>query len=208
MGILKPIGKAAKFTTVTMPMSIFGWQLNKRLFFWTRSFWTQSVNPACPQCEEGVLLGQRDTEPVAVIEQGERGTRQRKLYPWVCNHCGYELMEELDQKRVRATAGRLRMERAQSVFSELELAEREAFARRHKIASRIFYVVALLMFANGVRMLATGTSLILTLNWGSFALMFFVFGMKRSYRSWQVMSGHIFESGAARHWFRYEKWLI
>ena len=33
MRFVKPLGKAAKFTAVTMPLSIFGWQLNKRLFF-------------------------------------------------------------------------------------------------------------------------------------------------------------------------------
>lgn len=206
MSIFKPFGKAAKFTFVTVPLSIFGWQLNKGLFFWVRSLWTRSINPACPDCDEGVLLCQRNVE--AVFEQTERGDRPRQLYPWVCNHCGYGLLESLDHKRVREVTGHHRTERARSVFTELELQEREAFSRKHRIASRIFFVASLLTFANSIHMLASGLSMIPTLNWASFSLMFWVFGMKRSYRSWQVMSGHIFEHGAARYWFKHEKWLI
>ena len=45
MRFVKPLGKAAKFTAVTMPLSIFGWQLNKRLFAWVRALWAGSINP-------------------------------------------------------------------------------------------------------------------------------------------------------------------
>ena len=58
MRFVKPLGKAAKFTAVTMPLSIFGWQLNKRLFAWVRALWAGSINPTCPDCDSGILLAQ------------------------------------------------------------------------------------------------------------------------------------------------------
>jgi uncharacterized membrane protein len=206
VSIFKPVGKAAKFTFVTAPLSIFGWQLNKRLFMWLRSFWSRSVNPACPKCDEGVLISQSSVAPV--FDQSEGGERPRQLYPWVCNHCGFAMLETLAPKAVREVAGRLRMERARSVFSELELHERSQFAQKHQVASRIFFGVSALVFIGCIYMIATGASLILSLNWASFAFMFWVFGMKRSFRAWQVLSGHIFEQGAARYWLAHEKWLI
>jgi hypothetical protein len=202
VGILKPVSKTAKFTFVTLPLSVFGWQLNKRLFFWIRSLWTRSVSPACPECDSGILQCQRDAEPM--FAQGDA----RRLYPWVCDHCGYAMLESLDVKRVRDVSGRLRAERARASFSELEIQEREKFAGRHKIASRIFFTVTALLLARSIYMLATGLPVILSLNWASFAFMFFVFGMKRSYRAWQMMTGHIFETGAVLYWLRHGKWLI
>ena len=38
--------------------------------------------------------------------------------------------------------------------------------------------------------------------------MYWVFGMTRSYRAWQVAIGHLFVEGAARHWFSHERWLV
>ena len=206
MSIFKPIGKAAKFTFVTAPLSVFGWQLNKRLFIWIRTFWTRAINPACPQCDSGVLLSQRGAEPV--LEPSENGDRPRRLYPWVCHHCDFGLLASLDPRAVREVVGRHRLARARSTFTALQLAEREEFARKHRLASRMFFGMAAFNFTYFVYMLGSGASLLLALNGAAFALMFWVFGMKRSYRAWQVLSGHIFEQGAARYWFKHEKWLI
>lgn len=204
MSFFKPVGKAAKFALVTVPLSVFGWQLNKGLFSWLRSSWTRSISPACPECDQGALISHLDVEPVF-----ERSNdRPRRLYPWVCNHCGYALLEESSLSRVHEVTRRLRMERAYAAFTDMEQQERNAISRQHKIASRLFFATSGLMFLSTVYMLATGASSMPILNWASFSLMFWVFAMKRSYRAWQVTSGHIFERGAARYWFKHEKWLI
>lgn len=199
MSIFKPVNKAAKFTFVTAPQSIFGWQLNKRLFLWIKSFWTRSVNPSCPECDQGVMLLSSDTEP--------NDGQSNQLHPWVCTHCGYALLES-NVKRVREVVSDHRFERAKEAFSDMELKTREQLARKHRISARIFFLFALLTFMHAIYMVVTGVAWLPTINWAAFSLMFWVFGMKRSYRSWQVISGHIFETGAFGHWFKQEKWLI
>jgi ribosomal protein S27AE len=190
MRFVNRAAKVAKYVTVTMPLSIFGWQLNKGLFAWNRSMWTRTVNPTCPDCDAGVLLAQRQTE----------GGDARPLQAWACNRCGFD--------GTRDAANRHRLARAQIAFGELSLAEREAFGRQHRIASRIFFAAAAVIGAHGIYLLASAAPFIIALNWMSFGMMFWVFGMKKSYRSWQVTTGHIFQDGAARHWFGHEKWLV
>lgn len=110
MSFFKPVGKAAKFAFVTVPASIFGWQMNKRIFQLTRSAWTRTVNPPCPFCDNGVMFIHQDVDPV--YEQDQNDEAPRQLYPWVCTHCGYALLESSDIKRVRETVNQQREVRA------------------------------------------------------------------------------------------------
>lgn len=206
MSIRKPLGKAAKFTFVSIPAGLVGWQLNKGLFFWLRSFWTKSVNPACPECDSGILLCDDKTDQP--LNSGADADHDKtRLYPWVCNRCDYAILETANVNRVREVASARRRERAQASFSHMQMEERLQIARRHKIGARIFYAFALLTFGNFVYMLADGAAIIVAVNWGAFALMFSVFGLKKMYRAWQVTSGHLFESGAFQYWLKHEKWL-
>lgn len=205
MRFVKRAAQAAKYVTVTMPLSMFGWQLNKGLFAWNRSMWTRTINPTCPDCDAGVLLAQRDSP--AILDQTEGGDA-RALQAWACNRCGFGMLAPEGRDGIREIANHHRLARARLQFGELSLAEREAFGRQHRIASRIFFVAATLIGAHGIYLLASAAPLIIALNWLSFAVMFWVFGMKKSYRSWQVTTGHIFQEGAARHWFGHEKWLV
>jgi hypothetical protein len=202
MVIRKPIRKAAKFAFVSIPAGLAGWQLNKHMFMWLRSFWKRSVSPACPECDAGVMLcdNQAESAPDAAGDT-------KRLYPWVCNHCSYAILETADVSQVRAVVTARRNERARAMFSDLQLQERDVLARRHKIGARIFYVFSLLTFINFVHMLATGAAFIVAINWAAFALMFAVFGMKKVYRAWQVTSGQLFKTGAFWHWLKHEKWL-
>lgn len=187
-----------------MPLSMFGWQLNKGLFAWNRSLWTRTVNPTCPDCNAGVLVAQRAP---AILDQTD-GDDARPLQPWVCNHCGFGMLAPEGHNGIREVANRHRLARARVAFGDLSMAEREAFGRQHRIASRIFFTAAAVIGAHGIYLLASAAPLIIAINWLSFAFMFWVFGMKKSYRSWQVTTGHIFQEGAARHWFGHEKWLV
>lgn len=205
MRFVNRAAQAAKYVTVTMPLSMFGWQLNKGLFAWNRSLWTHTVNPTCPDCNAGVLVAQRNAP--AILDQTD-GDDARPLQPWVCNHCGFGLLAPEGHNGIREVANRHRLARARVAFGDLSMAEREAFGRQHRIASRIFFTAAAVIGAHGIYLLASAAPLIIAINWLSFAFMFWVFGMKKSYRSWQVTTGHIFQEGAARHWFGHEKWLV
>lgn len=205
MRFVNRAAQAAKYVTVTMPLSMFGWQLNKGLFAWNRSLWTRTVNPTCPDCNAGVLVAQRNAP--AILDQTD-GDDARPLQPWVCNHCGFGMLAPEGHNGIREVANRHRLARARVAFGDLSMAEREAFGRQHRIASRIFFTAAAVIGTHGIYLLASAAPLIIAINWLSFAFMFWVFGMKKSYRSWQVTTGHIFQDGAARHWFGHEKWLV
>ena len=207
MRFVKPLGKAAKFTAVTMPLSIFGWQLNKRLFAWVRALCAGSINPTCPDCDSGILLAQTDAS--AILDQPVKATdKPQPLYPWACNHCGFTLLAGLDHKHVGEVARRHRFGRARAAFGDLAMQERDGFAGKHRVASRIFFGTSAAMLVGGIYMLASGTSLMIALPWLSFSGMYWIFGMTRSYRAWQVATGHLFVEGAARHWFSHEKWFV
>jgi hypothetical protein len=197
--------RVTKYVTVTMPLSMFGWQLNKGLFEWNRSMWTRTINPKCPDCDAGVLMAQRETP--AILDQIEGGD-SRPLQAWSCNHCGFGMLAPEGRDGIREVANRHRLARARMAFGDLSLAEREAFGRQHRISSRIFFSAATVIGAHGIYLLASAAPLMMALNWLSVAFVFWVLGMKKSYRSWQVTTGHIFQEGAARHWFGHEKWLV
>ncbi len=208
MNIRKPVGKAIKFAFVKIPQGIVGWQLNKQMYGHVRNNWARATSPACPECDAGIMLCD-DSEAPTIVEQNAGAPRKKQelLYPWQCADCGFSLLAPKDAGAVRKIVAQRRAVQAESAFSDMEMAERQAIARRHRIGSRIFLVVALLTFLNFAQMVAFGVSWFVTLNWLSFSLMFAVFGMKKSYRAWQVTSGHVFEEGAFWHWLKHEKWL-
>jgi hypothetical protein len=190
---------------VTVPARVVGWNYNKKIFLWLRGFWTRSVNPACPVCDRGVLLCDHTNGPVREASSPD-GPLQ--LFPWTCCDCGFGLLEVSRASVARETAARLRQQRAQAAFTQLQMEERAKLARGHRIGSRIFYVVAALTFANFVNLLMIGAPILFSINWATFSFMFWVFGMKRAYRAWQVSNGHLFKAGAFWHWFKHGKWLI
>jgi hypothetical protein len=199
------IGKATKFTFVTVPLNVVGWNYNKKLFLWLRAFWTRSVNPDCPECNKGVLICDQNYDPSGHT-QNVKGTQT--LFAWVCTDCNYALLESKNPKVVRNAVAAIRQQQAKAAFSEMEQAELQRLAMGHRRGSRIFYAAALLTFANFARLLSTDAPIMFSTNWLCFAIMFWVFGMKRAYRCWQVSEGHLFQAGAFRHWFKQGKWLI
>ena len=155
----------------------------------------------------GNLLAQ--TEASAILDQPMKATdKPQPLYPWACNHCGFTLLAGLDHKHVGEVARRHRFGRARAAFGDLAMQERAGFAGKHRVASRIFFCTSAAMLVGGIYMLASGTSLMIALPWLSFSGMYWIFGMTRSYRAWQVATGHLFVEGAARHWFSHERWLV
>lgn len=204
MGIWKAGKKAAKFTFVSMPLSILGINQLKMGNRQIADLWKSLSNPVCPECDKGVLVMQGDEGQV--IDQQQDGTT-RHLHPWVCNSCGFAFLEENDVAKVRESAARYRNERVKADLTDMEYAEREKIARGHRLHSRAFFVASTLAAIGFIYMLASGAALLLALNWLSIAFALWVFGMKKSYRSWQVKTGHLFVDGAFWFWFKHEKWL-
>lgn len=200
----KAVGKTARFTFISMPASIFGWNLNKLLFARLRSYWKHTTSPVCPQCDHGFLSC--DTSDSPIIDQADNG-QQRDLYPWQCSHCDFVILGEPNAALIRETCSRIRADYAKTEIDEIEAQEREAISTRHKISSRLFYGFAFLIFLGFLYMTITGASIIVCINWLSFSFMFSVWGLKRSYRAWQILTGHVFEEGAFWYWLKNERWL-
>lgn len=205
MSLLSKAGQATKFIAVTVPLGLIGWNHNRKMFLFLRGFWSRSVNPSCPECERGVLVCDKTAVPTNVKPMGKAA---QQLFPWVCSDCQHTLYEPRNPAGVRDTVSRVKQEQAKAAFTQLELDARERIAKAHRRSSRIFYVAALLTFVNFIRLLMIDAPLMFSMNWACFAFMFWVFGMKRAYRAWQIANGHLFEKGAFAYWFKHGKWLL
>jgi hypothetical protein len=195
--MLKKARQGARFVLVTMPAAVVGWEMNKGLFGWIKSMAVRSFNPPCPQCDKGVL-----------IKNSAGESPDGQLHAWQCNACQHQILAKDDVAEVREISRRMRNDQVRDALSTMDLAERETVSRSRRRASRIFYGMAALLFCTFVWMLATGTSLVIAANWASMSFMFAVFGLKQAYRSWQVLSGHVFQRGSFGYWFRNERWLV
>jgi hypothetical protein len=125
----KPIRKVTKFVFLTVPAGDISWNLSRRLFLWLRSLSVRSVNPACPECNRGVML--REGGPAAASTEGTA-----PALPWICNGCGYAVFGYEAPAALRSAVGRRREDRAQAAFNLMQLSERRHMARKHCIAAR------------------------------------------------------------------------
>ncbi|MBK4987452.1 MULTISPECIES: hypothetical protein [Pseudomonas] len=205
MGLFSTGKRAAKFAFITMPMAALGVNQLRMGNQHIKALWRSNFSPACPECERGVLL-QQDGD-YQDIEQHPSG-RVRVLHSWQCNNCQFALLEEADSRKVREHAARYRNERVRGQLTTLEREELDRIAGSHRLHSRAFFIASLAATLGFVYMLATGAGVMIALNWLSIGFALWVFGMKKSYRSWQVSSGQLFVEGAFWFWFQHQKWII
>ena len=201
MGIWSTSKKTAKFF-VSMPLSILGVGQIKAGNKNISDMWKSLANPVCPECGKGVLVMQNE-------QQNHAGQHfEKPLYPWVCNRCPFSFLGEAKASKVSESTTRYRNERVKAVFLDMDHTELERIARGHCLHSRVFFLASVLTMIGFFYMLVWGSGAMLAANWFSIAFALWVFGMKRSYRSWQVRTGHLFFEGAFWFWFKHEKWLI
>lgn len=205
MGMWDSGKKAVKFTFVSMPLSILGINQLKMGNQQISALWRSISNPVCPDCDKGVMV--MEDEEGQVIDQQPNG-KSRHLHTWTCKNCGWGFLEVSDIRKVREGCIRYRNERVKISLSDLEFSEREQFSRAHKFHSRAFFIAAFIGIAGFIYMIASGASFMIALNWLSISFAFWVFGMKKSYRSWQVRTGSLFVDGSFWFWFKHEKWFI
>ncbi|TFW34141.1 hypothetical protein [Pseudomonas putida] len=205
MGLFSSGKKAAKFAFITMPMAALGVNQLRMGNQHIKALWRSNFSPACPECERGVLLKTEGDHQE--FEQGPKG-KMRVLHSWGCNNCGFALLEEDDVKKVKEHAARYRNERVKAQLTTIERDEIDRIARSHRLHSRAFFIASAAAIAGFIYMLATGAGILIALNWLSIGFALWVFGMKKSYRSWQVSTGQLFVEGAFWFWFQHQKWII
>jgi len=200
--------KAVRFTFISMPLSILGANQLKMGNQYISNIWKTLLNPVCPECDKGVLsIKEKGTQ----VLDGHKGvnTEDWHSYSWVCGKCGFTFIEKSgDIDRVRKATARYRNERIKTSLTEMERSEIERITRGHYLHSRVFFFASMFAIIGFIYMLASGATFILALNWLSIAFVLWILGMKKSYRSWQVKTRHLFVKGAFWLWFKHEKWVV
>ena len=205
MGFFDNGKKAAKFTFISMPMAILGVNQLKLGNQQIRALWRSNFSPTCPDCERGVLLkGDSEQQEVEQSTSGEI----RVLHRWACTNCGFAFLDEADIRKVRTSTARYRNERVKLQLTQMERDQMDTLARSHRLHSRCFFVASVFALLGSLYMIASGAGIMVALNWLSIGFMLWVFGMKKSYRSWQVTSGQLFVDGAFWFWFQTQRWII
>lgn len=198
MRIFNSIGKAAKFTFVSMPLSILGVNHLKMGNEQIRDLYRSLNAPACPECQRGGLHRHADEE-----KDGDT------LYAWQCSNkdCDFSILGPADVNAVRQIATARSAERGRQRLAFLDDPERGRLIRAHLRSSRFLWACAAVLIAGFIYMLASGASVMLSLNWLAFGIMTSVFALKRSYRAWQVETGTIFVEGAFFRFVQHGKWV-
>ena len=205
MGLFSTGKKVAKFAFVSMPLAVLGVNQLRMGNQQIKALWRSNFSPACPECERGVLVkGEGDQHDVEQTKSG----KMRVLHHWGCSNCDFALLEEDDVRKVRAVAAHYRNERVKAQLSTMERQEIARIARSHRLHSRAFFIASLFGIMGFVYMLAADAGIMVALNWLSISFALWVFGMKKSYRCWQVTTGQMFVEGAFWFWFQHQKWII
>lgn len=192
---------AAKFVFVRIPAGVLGVRTLRQNNETIRQLYETLRNPVCPMCSGGVLT----------VQDGGVASGQdpdpRMKYTWACSQCDFMLLGGHDKRSVIPTLAAMRQERALSHFDGLADDERLRLMRSHTLHSRIFFIAALLIFLGFCAMLVRGSGLLLSFNWFTLSLCLFIFGLKKSYRAWQVENGVLYVRGAFKTWFNNERWI-
>lgn len=190
---------AAKFVFVKIPAGVLGTSTLRQNNETIRQLYETLRNPVCPMCSGGVVTLQG-------ADAGEAPNPQLK-YTWACSQCDFMILGGHDKRSIIPTLATMRQERSLSHFDGLGDHERAKLLQAHTLHSRIFFIAALLIFLGFGWMLVLGSGLLLSFNWFTLSLCLFIFGLKKSYRAWQVENGVLYVKGAFKTWFNNERWI-
>jgi hypothetical protein len=172
------------------------------MFGWISGSAKRIAAPDCPQCERGALIEVNVADSDVVIDP-----KGATLRLWACTSCRHPIMAK-DNANLRDIARDQFNKRVALDFEAAGDEELESMARKHTIASRLFYAGALLAALGCAYMILYAPKLIVALNWFAVSAALAIYGMKSSYRAWQVKSQTLFVEGSFWRWFRGHRWVI
>ncbi|MBP7327553.1 MAG: hypothetical protein KA969_17830, partial [Alicycliphilus sp.] len=154
MSILSGAKKAAKFTFVSMPLSILGWGQLKQNHGFIRDLWHTLRNPRCPECGRGVM--HRPTNAQA---------DDTALYPWECSaRCGFGVLAPEDPAEIHRIVDARMEVRGKQRLAFLEDPERSKLITSHLRKSRAYWAFGAFAFLMAVWQLAAGAPLMVVLS--------------------------------------------
>ena len=203
MGLWKAIKKTSRFSFVQMPIAWLGAHQLKLGNRYIADLWKTFSNPKCPNCNNGVLVIHSNT-----FETDNSDQTKTPRYLWQCHQCEFQIFAENDVKKLRKIVFEARTKHIQSELTTLQLDERAKITKGHQLQSRIYFTACLLVLIGFFYMIASGAAFIIALNYLAIAFVLFVFGIKKSYRYWQIQTGQLFIHNNFFYWFKNEKWFI
>lgn len=171
--------------------------------------------PVCPHCFESIMMLDESRTGVRrtyEAENPEDGNQTVELYHWVCQNpeCEADELMPLDNNEARDWAKQLHNELASEKIQVMEEAEMEPYVKTHRVFARIMYACSfacILYFLYAAAF--SDTSLFkLLLIYLPVSAAFFVNGMKRSYRCWQLRERRLFDEGAFKEWLGTGRWFV
>jgi ribosomal protein L37AE/L43A len=189
---------AAKFVFVTIPAGVFGVYTLRNNHQTIKALYESLRNPVCPKCSGGVL---------SIQGNGSDSDNPNLQYTWACNRCEFLILGGSDHKSILPAVTSIRQEQSLVQFDGLDTDDRQKYVKTHTFHSRIFFTASVAFFLGFCWMLLNGNGILLSINWFALSTCMFVFGLKKSYRAWQIENGVLYVQGAFKSWFNNEKWL-
>ena len=199
MGFWNSGKKAARFSFISMPLSILGINQLKMGNQHISDLWRSLSYPACTECNAGVLH-----------RHAEATQNSDALYPWEClnKDCDFTILAPADVNEVRKIAAEWSAARTRQRLEFLGDPERYKLIRGHSIESRFWFTCASALAAWLIYLIASGAPLGACATSLSFGFSASVLGVTKSYRAWQVETGNIFlPQSLFWHFFKNERWV-
>jgi hypothetical protein len=197
MTIFKTAKKAAKFTFVSMPLSIFGWRNISSNHQHLKDLVNTMRNPHCPMCDKGVMFVHKDAEP-----------DENALYPWTCSGgCGFGVFIQRDQDSINKVLLPLITKKGRTQLNGMSEEEQAGLIKSHTRQSRMFWVLAVLCPLIALYSFVTGSVALTCISILSMTLPFSILAIKWSYRAWQVRTGTLYVEGAFKQFVTRGLWI-
>ena len=165
--------------------------------------------PICPHCYQAIMW----------LDESQNGIRRTfednssiDLYHWICQNptCKADEFLPADMHLAKEWAKAMHNETAFEQVQQMDEADIEPYLKTHRVFSRVLYLAALLcilfMLYNIIfSESAAFKSLVIYI---PVTTAFFVSGMKRSYRHWQLKNRRLFDDKNFKEWFHSGQWFV
>lgn len=197
MKFLKTAKNAAKFTFVSIPLSIFGWRNISSSHQHLKDLVNTIRNPHCPMCDKGVMFVHKDAEP-----------DENALYPWTCSGgCGFVVFTLRGQDSINQVLRPLVTKKGRAQLNGMSEEEQASLIKSHTRQSRMFWVFAVFCPLIALYSFVTGSVVLTCISILSMTLPFSVLAIKWSYRAWQVRTGTLYIEGAFKQFVKRGLWI-
>lgn len=201
---------------VSIPSKALGLHTIQKNNQFIKSVFKLSKAPICPYCasakmqletqEKGIRRTIKDTEN----KMAEEVTVD--LYIWTCLNpdCRAKELLPRDKPSAKNWAQEMRNSYIREKIYELTDNEYKQYYNYHVYYSRIYYIAALLCFIYLFYCIINSNASLLRIipTYMAVIMAFFVNGMRRSYRSWQLKNKIIYKENTFKLWLIRGKWFV